>query len=68
MFNREHVFTDINEFKEYINVYKPFDKNKMTQHQKKTIKNKNSYYIEPETGEKKKVETFEYFRLMVLQG
>jgi len=28
IFNKENDFTDVNEFKEYINLYKPFDKNK----------------------------------------
>ena len=65
IFNRENDFTDVNEFKEYINLYKPFDKKR--QHKKKTIKNENAYYIDPKTEEKKKVETFEHFRLMALQ-
>ena len=65
IFDRENDFTDINEFKEYINVHKPFDK--MRRHRKKTIKNENTYYIDPETKAQKKVETFEHFRLMVLQ-
>jgi len=65
IFNRENDFTDVNEFKEYINTYKPFDKKR--QHKKKTIKNENAYYIDPKTEEKKKVETFEHFRLMALQ-
>ena len=66
IFDRENDFTDINEFKEYINVHKPFDK--MRRHRKKTIKNENTYYIDPETKAQKKVETFEHFRLMVLQS
>ena len=66
IFDRENDFTDINEFKEYINVHKPFDK--MRRHRKKSIKNENAYYIDPETEAQKKVETFEHFRLMVLQG
>jgi len=66
IFDRENDFTDINEFKEYINVHKPFDK--MRRHRKKTIKNENAYYIDSETEAQKKVETFEHFRLMVLQG
>ena len=53
---KENNFSDINEFKEYINLYKPFDKKR--QHKKKTIKNENAYYIDPKTEEKKKVETF----------
>ena len=65
IFNRKNDFTDVNEFKEYINTYKPFDKKR--QHKKKTIKNENAYYIDPKTEEKKKVETFEHFRLMALQ-
>ena len=65
IFNKENDFTDVNEFKEYINKYKPFDKKR--QHKKKTIKNENAYYIDPKTEEKKKVETFEHFRLMALQ-
>ena len=65
IFNKENDFSDINEFKEYINLYKPFDKKR--QHKKKTIKNENEYYIDPKTEEKKKVETFELFRLMALQ-
>ena len=65
IFDRENDFTDINEFKEYINVHKPFDK--MRRHRKKTIKNENTYYIDPETKAQKKVETFEHFRLMALQ-
>ena len=65
IFNKENDFTDVNEFKEYINLYKPFDKKR--QHKKKTIKNENAYYIDPKTEEKKKVETFEHFRLMALQ-
>ena len=66
IFNKENDFTDVNEFKEYINKYKPFDKKR--QHKKKTIKNENAYYIDSETEAQKKVETFEHFRLMVLQG
>ena len=66
IFDRENDFTDINEFKEYINVHKPFDK--MRRHRKKSIKNENAYYIDPETEAQKKVETFEHSRLMVLQG
>ena len=65
IFDRKNDFTDINEFKEYINVHKPFDK--MRRHRKKTIKNENTYYIDPETKAQKKVETFEHFRLMALQ-
>ena len=65
IFNKENDFADVNEFKEYINLYKPFDKKR--QHKKKTIKNENAYYIDPKTEEKKKVETFEHFRLMALQ-
>ena len=65
-FNRETEFTDINEFIEYINVHKSFDMKR--QHRKKAIKNHNAYYIDTEMGAKKKVETFEHFRLMVLQG
>ena len=66
IFNKENDFADVNEFKEYINLYKPFDKKR--QHKKKTIKNENAYYIDPKTEEKKKVETFEHFKLMALQG
>ena len=62
---KENNFSDINEFKEYINLYKPFDKKR--QHRKKTIKNENAYYRDPDTEEKRKVETFEHFRLMALQ-
>ena len=65
IFNKENDFSDINEFKEYINLYKPFDKKR--QHKKKTIKNENAYYRDPDTEEKRKVETFEHFRLMALQ-
>jgi len=60
IFDRENDFTDINEFKEYINVHKPFDK--MRRHKKKKIKNENTYYVDPETETQKKVETFEHFR------
>ena len=62
---KENNFSDINEFKEYINLYKPFDKKR--QHRKKTIKNENAYYRDHDTEEKRKVETFEHFRLMALQ-
>ena len=65
IFNKENDFTDVNEFKEYINKYKPFDKKR--QHKKKTIKNENTHFIDPETGDERKVETFEHFRLMALQ-
>ena len=66
IFNRQNEFTDMNEFMQYVEVHKPFDKKR--QHKKKTIKNENAYYIDTETDAKKKVETFEHFRLMVLQG
>ena len=46
IFNRENDCTDVNEFKEYINIHKPFDK--MRRHKKKTIKNENTYYTDPE--------------------
>jgi len=66
IFNRENEFTNMNEFIEYINVHKSFDKKR--QHRRKAIKNHNAYYIDPKSGEEKKVETFEHFRSMVLQG
>ena len=50
IFNKENDFTDVNEYKEYINLYKPFDKKR--QHKKKTIKNENAYYRSQDRGEK----------------
>ena len=65
IFDRENDFTDTNEFKEYIVQHQPFDTKR--QHRKKTIKNENTHFIDPETGDERKVETFNHFRLMALQ-
>jgi len=64
-FVREDKFDNDNEFREYIEQHQPFDKKR--QHRKKTIKNENTHFIDPETGDQRKVETFEHFRLMALQ-
>ena len=65
IFDRENDFTDTNEFKAYIVKHQPFDTKR--QHRKKTIKNENTHFIDPETGDQKKVETFDHFRMMALQ-